>query len=144
METIEEGREFLRRKRHEGATCPCCQQHVQVYRRSINSGMVRVLIDIARAAGAWVDIRDLDVRGGDYGKLRYWGLLERRPNTDPEKKWSGFWRVTQFGLQFVHDQVRVQRHAHVYNGRVLSFSGDEVSIRRCLGRRFDYEELMSR
>jgi hypothetical protein len=147
VQTIKEGREFLRRKRHEGATCPCCEQHVQVYRRSINAGMAFALILLSRKPSSdsgWIDIRAVDgLRGGDYAKLRHWGLLEQRPNTDPKKKWSGLWRLTQLGRQFVHDQARVQRYAHVYNGRVLTFSGEDVSIRRCLGRKFDYEELVS-
>lgn len=143
MDSIAEAREFLRKNRHDGVKCPCCEQHVQVYRRTLNAGMARALIMIARGGGGWIDIRVLDLRGGDYAKLRFWGLVEQRPSDDPKKKWSGLWRVTQLGLQFVHDQSRIQRFAHVYDNRVLCFSGEEVSIRQCLGRRFDYEALMS-
>jgi len=141
VETLEEAREFLRQKRHDGATCPCCKQHVQVYRRTINAGMAVALILISRTPpmdNDWVDIRTVKgLRGGDYAKLRYWRLLEQNEES------PGLWRLTQRGLQFVNDRERVTRYAHVYNGRLLKVSGEAISIRQALGNKFDYQKLMA-
>jgi hypothetical protein len=141
VKTIEEAREFLREKRHEGATCPCCKQHVKVYLRTINAGMAVALILISRTPtmdNDWVDIRQVvGLRGGDYAKLRYWRLLEQNDN------YTGVWRLTQRGLQFLNDRLRVCKTAHVYNGEVLKMSGEDVSIRQALGNKFDYAKLMA-
>jgi hypothetical protein len=143
----ESAKEFLRANYEKGCRCPACDQHVKLYKRGLNAGMARALILISRGpkidANGWVDIKSIDVRGGDYAKLRYWELIEQRPNEDQKKKDSGIWRVTQKGLKFISDQIRVPSHAHVYNDRVRGWSDNDVNIRQVLGKAFDYSQLMS-
>lgn len=76
--TIEYAREWLRERLHDGATCPACTQHVQLYKRKLNSGMAKALIQIYRHAGQeWTRVQDMPnaPKGGDYAKLRFWDLL---------------------------------------------------------------------
>lgn len=129
----------------DAVNCPCCRRKISGYKRALSSAMARALILLSRAqqfsGDGWVDIKRLDVRGGDYGRLVYWQLIERR--VDKGKKNSGVWRLTPAGIQFVSDHTRVRKYAHVLRGRVLSFSGPEVGIRQCLGAKFDYQRLMT-
>jgi hypothetical protein len=142
--TLKQIKDFLHAHIDEGCKCPACGQEVKKYRRALNAQMAWFLIALFRAPkrDGWVDIRTLDVRGGDYAKTLYWGLVELRGNIDPTRRTSGLWRLTQKGLLFVHDQVRVPRHALVYNGRCLGFSNQDIGIRQALGQKFDYQRLM--
>lgn len=137
--TVKEAKQFLKDHLETGVNCPCCGQHVKLYPRALNSGLARALILMHRAPTTpegWVDIKNVDVRGGDYAKLRYWELIEQRSSG------SGVWRVTLKGVKFVSDQGRVPKTVFVYNGRVRAFSDDTINIRQALGKAFSYEELM--
>ena len=46
--TLEQAKEWLRVRFNEGAECPCCLQHVKLYRRPITSSMAYVLILLHR------------------------------------------------------------------------------------------------
>jgi len=143
--TLKQIKDFLRAHIDEGCKCPGCGQEVKKYRRVLGVQMARFLIALYRAPklpDGWIDIRTLDVRGGDYAKTLYWGLVELRGNVDPKKRKSGFWRLTPKGLLFIHDQVRVPKYALVYNHRCLGFSNQDTGIRQALGQKFSYEKLM--
>lgn len=135
----EDIKQFLLDNYEKGCECPACGQNVRLYKRPLNAAMARALILISKAPKAndagWVDIKSVDVRGGDYAKLRYWELLEAGE--------PGLWRVTQKGLKFISDQIRVPSHAHVYNDRVRGWSDEDVNIRQALGEAHDYTQLMS-
>lgn len=152
-------REVLLNLLDEGVTCPTCDQHAQRYYRRINSGMARwlmVLVSMSpRYQPEWVQTRDVIRRAASlrtFGSsqasgeapslLPFWGLIECRPNDDPEKRHSGVWRPTTKGYDFVEGKVGVPRVAVVYNNRLERLEGDEVHIRQALGKRFNYEELM--
>lgn len=155
---------YLKDRAKQGASCPCCDQWVQLYEREIHGSMARVLIILhrhfLRENPMWIHVpsflEDLSVqlgaavRGGDWAKLRYWGLIEEKPKeTKPAKrkdgsKRVGFYRVTEKGHAFAKGEIKVPRAALVYNERHLGFSADrEVSIVDCLGKEFNYDELMS-
>lgn len=147
-------------RQDRGTSCPCCGATVKVYRRSIHGQMAAWLVDLCRAsptgyeAGAsdrpllslnhprlrWVDIRRLPARGGDYAKLRFWRLVEHQdPGSDSGR--SGLWRPTELGWRFARGQTTVPKFARVYRGQCLGFSGGRVSVRDCLGTRFNFYEL---
>jgi len=138
MESIKEGRAFLNKERHNGAICPCCGQFVKVYKRPVTPKMAKNLITLYRVGRTnWVDIKSIDVRGGDYAKLRHWGLTEQ------SSRGSGLWRLTLRGMKFVLEQICIPRRAHIYNNQVLAFSGREVSIRECLKNVYNYGKLIA-
>lgn len=130
---------------HEGVTCPCCDQFVKQYKRSLNSTMARWLIWLVRTSkktpGEWVNIKRSPVRGGDYAKLLHWGMVSQAPDEEGGKR-SGMWRPTARGIDFAHSAVRVPSHVFLLTGQVEGWSTTSIDIRGALGSRFDYLELM--
>lgn len=151
---LSEARAYVLAGREEGVKCPCCSQFAKVYKRKLNSGMAVALVrfyQLARrdeAGGGRLTparfhhISELDVRGGDYGKLAYWRLLEPDGEDQDDGNNSGRWRITAAGRMFVEEKVTVPSYVYVYDGKPLSFPPEQTTIRRALGRRFDYDELM--
>jgi len=142
-----------------GISCPCCGQLCKVYRRKLNSAMARFLIWLARytmdrgydpkVGGPWVEMDKFPriqrrPGGGDFAKLRYWGLIEEMDNNDSAKRSSGIWRITPDGMMFVRGHGRVKEAALIYNNACIGFSVEEVTIRGALGTKFNYESLWKR
>lgn len=143
--TLEQARAVLREEvKKGGATCPCCQQHVQIYKRSITSSMAAGLVQVLRYHGHERPFDPLQVqrsRGlpyhhfSDFTKLRYWGLITTADD---------MWRVTAAGIDFVLGHGRVQKYAVVYNGDCQRLTGDRLGIRDALKKKFDLDELLGR
>ena len=136
---------WLRKQLDVGTECPACHQHVQLYRRKINSGMARSLIAMYRVNGTdWVHVPTMiGARSREEGKLAYWGLVEEEKAKRPDNGRAGYWRVTPRGEEFIKRQMNVPKYALVYNGRVQGFDTTTmVSIKDALGTKFDYAELM--
>ena len=143
-----------------GAICPCCGRFAMVYHRTIHRTMAVVLILMARRQPrgeffhvsrylAGLDLapsfQAVATHGGDYAKLRNWGLIESQPGERADGSTrTGFWRVTDQGFAFVHDQLRVPKHAIEFDNRLIGLddAAGLVGIRDCLGDRFNYAELM--
>lgn len=155
---LAEARAWLQTHLDNGVDCPCCDQHAQRYYRRVNSGMARWLIALTHlsppGSRCWTSTRNVIVYaakhpsfGSSIGSgeapslLPFWGLIEARPNDDPDKKHSGFWRPTELGYRFVMGEHRIKRIAVVYNNQLERLEGDEVTIRECLGRKFSLEDL---
>ena len=139
-------REALRAKLDKGTICPTCDQHARRYKRKLNSDMARALCLIVtqweNQDSEWVDVRDIDVRGGDYAKLRHWGLIRQRINDDETKRTSGMWTPTDLGQEFARNVVEMPTYVFIYNNEVDGFSEERSSIRDALGAGFNYSELM--
>lgn len=140
-------RKALVDKVDNGATCPCCGTWLYQYRRGLNSGMARSLIEMYRA-GSTNFIQVADTIGNDRreeAKLRFWGLVEnsgdRRDDGAPK---AGYWRVTALGEQFVLGAVKLPKYAVVVGNQLQTLEGPDISIQEALGNRFDYDELMGR
>lgn len=131
-----------------GATCPTCQQHAQVYRWNLYSTAASALILMYRLGGTteFVHTNDLKALGhrgqGDTSRLRLWNLVEREIDRRPDGGRSGFWRVTHEGAAFVQGTFKIQKYAWVYAGRLLGLDGELIDIHEALGRRFNYDEMM--
>ena len=153
---LNSAREALMDQLHEGVVCPCCDQYAKVYRRKLNSGMVRALIWLVRQSGQsttpgsafpWTDVPATAPtwvqRSRELPKLAYWEMIEQRWNdADPTKRCSGIWRPTRAGERFARSEVPVSSHVYVYNGSVVGRSDRNTWVREALGVRFDYGELM--
>jgi hypothetical protein len=140
-----EAREYVRMNRDEGVECPCCGQLAKVYRRTINAGMARTLIEAYRAdlARGFIHTPSLPCDSHEASQLSWWGLLEEELVRRPDGGRAGYWRVTDRGVAFVRGAAQVPKYALIYDGDVLGTAGDLVGIRYCLGKRFDYGELMA-
>jgi len=135
--------------------CPCCGKSVSPHRkRALNDKMAEFLVLLVRrfraTKGQWVHTDTIDSRGGDYAKLRHWGLIENKPNDDPSKSSSGFWRPTQKGIDFVDRKISVPSHIHLAakshaplmpEGLVLGFTDSRVYIDDVPN--FDYLEVLN-
>jgi len=84
---------------------------------------------------------------GDYSKLVCWGLIEesvdRKDDGNPD---NGFYRITDAGVAFVENKIRVKRYVYLYNNVPLepeNLDEETVSIQECLGSEFNYNELMN-
>jgi len=159
--TIAVAQKMLQEKALKGAICPCCRQMVKMYEREITSTMAYTLIILHKHFSDFKDWTHLPsflsqmsvlgsaVRGGDFAKLRYWGLLEEKPIeklTDKRKDGSkrvGFYRMTEKGHQFAKGEVKIPKVALVYNGKHFGFAPGEVTIQECLGKEFNYDDLMA-
>lgn len=151
--SLGEARAKLRMLVDEGHTCPCCTQFAKVYKRTIHSSMAQALIRIYRTGhitrdsyNEWVVVADVLTHRqvADVAKLAYWELIQPEPEAQRRdgSKRVGRWRVTSRGLYFVTGQASVPKYARVYDGRVLGWTGEGVTIVDCLGKKFDYRELM--
>ncbi len=141
--TLSEARDHLHDNLEDGVHCPCCGQFAKRYKRNINSQMAQWLIWLVKNSkdDTWVDVKESDLRGGDYAKLKHWNLVERRINEDPEKRTSGLWRPTPKGVSFAKGNISLPQYVFLYNNEVLGHTGTLIGIRAALGTKFDYDKL---
>jgi hypothetical protein len=142
----------------EGVDCPCCGGLLKQYHRHMGSTISRWLVAFyrvrKRTGAEWIHTSEpsklmggkaASSRSGDYAKARFWKLIEPKPkdeDDDPDKKSSGFWRLTERGEAFVENKLQVQKTAIVFNNEVTGFEGDPIGIIDALGTKFSYPELM--
>jgi len=97
-------------------------------------------------AGQRLPPRVLAAIRGDWGKLKYWGLLEEKPTVrDDGSKHAGYYRITPTGVDFVKNRIVVPKYAYFYSG-VLKKEiqvNESVDIQTALSDSFKYDELMS-
>lgn len=143
MQTLEEAKQFLRNNWEKGVECPCCTQHVRLWKHSINSAIARTLIAMYRKNGTdWVHImKDIHLTTM-YGIAEFWELIVPKTENDEDKKSSGYWKLTERGRQFVTAQIIIPRYKWVFENKVRRTSTDYVGIGDCLGKKFNYRELM--
>lgn len=129
-----------------GGTCPCCEQHVKVYKRTINWAMARSIAIMWREARLeWINVPEVvGARSREEGKLAYWGLVQESSLKRDDGGRRGWWRVTHRGEWFVKGILKVPKYALIYNGQCLGLDGPEVSINDCVRERFNLAELLAR
>ena len=160
--TLEDAKKWLRVRFGKGASCPCCNQFVRCYKRSLSKSMAYVLLLMEShfrgdVSEEWLHVpsyisemvadnpqRAAVIRGGDWAKLKLWGLIEEKP--DVRKDGSprvGYWKLTALGRQFARKQVKVPSHIFIYNGEPLQRTVETmITIEDALGTEFRYDELM--
>lgn len=153
METtdlIELRREFINHIKEKGKNCPVCDRYAKIYRRKLNSTMVRGLMWLYRAGGGdqrlyanFAKMPPFLLKSNQLASNRWWGLVERKPNDDPKVKHSGMWRLTIKGRNFVLGYCAVQSHIWHYNSQALGLDGDYITIQTALGKHFNYSEMMA-
>lgn len=154
--TVAEAQSWLRDRVNDGERCPVCTQWAQTYRRTINAGMARSLVEMWRVGGLTpVHVpTQIGARSREEGKLAYWELAEPcgnavTPDTAPDVaehfagRDRGWWRVTAKGRDFALGTTTVPQYAVVFDGRVLGHDGKPITIRDALGTRFDLDALLA-
>lgn len=129
--------------------CPCCHQLVKLYRRKLHTEMALFLIKLVKAyqkSPRWYSTRELlpatakSATDGAY--LTRWGLVEKLPSMNSSGGKAGMYRPTSKGIEFALGQDFVPSHVHILCGKVVGFSETVTNIQQCLGRKFNYSELM--
>lgn len=149
FETLEEAKEWLRIHWYDGVPCPCCKQMVKLYPRKIYSTMARNLINLYKLDFKYQNRYFFHIsefcpkHPGDFAKLVYWGLVEEEVNEKDSKRTSGMWAITESGRDFVRGEISVIEYKLVFNKEVRGTKGQYVRIKHCLGKDFNYEELMN-
>jgi len=160
--TLVAAKKWLRARFGKGAACPCCNQFVKLYKRRMSKSMAYVLLLMESyfrgdIVDEWLHVpsyisemvadhpqRAAVIRGGDWAKLKLWGLIEEKQ--DVRKDGSprvGYWKLTPLGRQFARRQVKVPGHVYIYNGEPLQRVVEEqITIDDALGTEFNYDEIM--
>lgn len=149
-------RMFLKNHRIDmgGTTCPCCDKHVQEYKRRVSAGMARALMWMRAYAiytlkdpYAWIDVQgdapSWLLRTKSFSLMKWWSLIEPHPNKDMEKSGSGIWRITGQGLAYANREATVREWVHLYNDGLVGRSGSPVDIVDALGKKYNHADLMS-
>jgi hypothetical protein len=148
-------RQRVLRHLDDGVVCPCCGRLAKRYHRKLYSTQVACLLVMARLSGGsttkYVHKEDLmkaqpELAGafgtGDFAKLQYWKMIEEKPkDDDADKRTSGYWKITQIGLDFAMNRSKAHGYAVVYDGVFERLTGDMVTVHDCLGKKFSYAEL---
>lgn len=130
----------------DGEKCPCCTQFTRVYRRQIHAGMAHLLIRLYHLTtpGEFIYLPDVPQKSRDGTGLHYWDLIAEETALREDGGRSGWWVVSPLGREFVERRITVPRYARIFDGRRLGYIYDEyVGIVDCLGKKFDYTELMN-
>jgi hypothetical protein len=124
-------------------TCPCCDQLVKLYMRSISGGMAKDLVKLYSYADKYMHITTFsNTHGGDFAKLAYWDLVSTYKSDNPKSKSSGMWRVTDKGILFLERKLSIPKYVFLYNKKVHGFSDDLIGIDDTFKESFSYAELM--
>lgn len=128
----------------EQTTCPCCNQTVKLWPRSINASMVRSLEHLYTAGREGLASLTLAKLGdrGQVSKMMMWSLVVQTKVTHREGEFAG-WRITTKGQLFLEGRHSVPKYALVYNDTVFGFSMDVVRIEDVAYEGFNKPELFA-
>ncbi len=143
----------------DGEDCPTCGRYAKVYRRRLHSNVARQLILLYRLQfndwkqngseghpfSCWVHTTAIREGSGysDFTLAKHWGLLQAKPNLDDAtKKESGYWMLTDLGIRYVTDQVKIPKYVFLFDDRAQGSSDELAGIRDALGKSFNYSEIM--
>lgn len=150
-----------------GSTCACCGRIARAYRRKFSGLMAASIIWLVRRAEwqkavcnpvapdpggeeqrrrarGWVrwakDCPDTVHRMHEISRLVAFGLAEEC--TDPG--WSGWYRPTAKGAQFVADpHDTIPSAVWTWDNRAIALDGDPITLREALGVEFVLEDLFA-
>jgi len=135
--TLKEARGHLNTRKMTGKAtrCPCCDQTVKIYKRTITKSMLHNLMQFCIAYPHEVHVKKLWVgaNAGDAAKLRHWGLIKQVS--------TGNYVATHEGTEFVLGNHFVPTHVFLFNTVKIGESGVKMSIRDIVDG-FDYNKLM--
>lgn len=145
---------FERLGERDPIICPCCDQNVFMYKRSISKPMAQALVlfytyDL-KHPGQYMHFPSESLKangklgqGGDWAKLVWWDLIERDDGLrDDDSDRTGKARITTAGREFVAGTLRVPKYTLSYNKKLCSFVfGQMIDIHDAMKEPFDYRTL---
>ena len=160
--TIEEARReiFAEETFRKGSICPLCSRKVQLKKLSISRSQIGCLMMLYRLHlnnNDWEryfhmsdDINVPVFVGGNWAKLRYWGLIEEKAKQRGDGKdtlRSGFWRLTDKGKAFLKNLTVVPKYITLYNAEFRGFKdeNDTISVKDVFDKKkdFSYSEVVN-
>lgn len=139
-----------------GCKCPVCDRHVQIRKYTINEAQCLLMMHLDRLHREEFNYKKyfhvekhigvpLKV-GGDWAKLRHWGLVEECLKAEADNKpRSGYWRLTEVGKLFVQNRISVPKYITLYNAEFRGYKDklDTISIVDVFDKRktFDFQEV---
>jgi len=131
-----------------GQPCPHCSRNIDIYQRNLTRNHAQCLVNMyKKGQNIWQHYKDFCPDGfADYGKLKYWGLIESKENTDhPEMLDSGMWKLTYSGIEFLFGRYNIPKYLFTYNDNVVEVKdGQRVSFSKLYGERLDFRETSTR
>lgn len=155
--TLAQAQEVLKEHAVDGAICPACRQLVKMAPKALSPNLGYTLLVLYRhfvKESTWLHVADYlgemvkmgsAVKGSDYTKLCWWGLLEEMPEDlrKKEKKKPGFYRMTEKGLAFAKGERKLPQEVFLYNDQVRGYSPQDTTIQEVLGSTYNYEDLLA-
>jgi len=153
FKTLGEVKQVLRETLLQGVHCPCCTQFAKVYKRKLNKALSVCLLRAYSLYGRKkFHVKDLlmsdkifaaNMNGGNFSTGAYWGIMKMIPNTDEDKRTSGYWILTDLGEQFLLKKLKLPKHIWMFNAALVKQSDELVSIDEALTLKFSYKETMA-
>jgi len=142
--TLGEARAYIAEHKDDGVTCPACDQFAKTYWRRISSTLARALITLHRHGGATQFIHTSVLPGDTHemSQASWWGLVVDEGGTRADGGRRGHWKLTALGEAFVNRETTIPTFAVIYNGECTQLTGPPTGISSCLGKSFNYTELM--
>lgn len=140
---------YLKVLQGDGGHCPCCKRFGKYNAFTITQKNAQALVWIYKNGGVddWANTAKNAPRefmqAKTFTNMRYWGLIEPHPNDNKEKKGSGYWRITQKGINYMNGQMRLPKKAFVYNRKLVGFGEQQIYFSECFKERFNFEEVMN-
>jgi hypothetical protein len=153
--TLAQAQDILETNLPKGMKCPCCNQFAKRYKYKFSENICRYLMILYKIYRQTPDkfthvteILKHDafvLMSRDFLRPAFYKLIEEQAVNDPDKKKrSGYWRLTEKGVEFCERKIAIPKYVLIYNNEVLGFEGDSVYITDFEGEYFNYAELMSR
>jgi hypothetical protein len=157
--TLQEATNHLEENLADGVFCPCCKRFNKEYERKFNSAMAICLLEFYKTSILNSSLRDFthiadlflnnklfaeNMNGGNFATIAYWELIEEMPkdHKNTTSRTSGYWRITQKGIDFVNSKIQIPKYIYTHNATLLRVSDTVTDIQQSLGNKFNYVEMM--
>ncbi len=77
----------------------------------------------------------------NFNQLKLWGLVETESG-GAQKRSSGLWEPTGFGIMFAKGEIRVMEYVVTKQNEIIRFDPPMITVRQALGKKFNYRVLM--
>lgn len=137
-------------------------KYYQVYKRKISSSMIKAMFYLYKwhkinGFDKWCKLSDyitqfkepVVVCSGDNPKLRHWGLIEMKSEIDGDVRddgsdRTGYYRLTQFGNDFLHGKIAVSEYIFVCNKEVIGNSKTLTTVQNCIKNKFNFRDILNK
>lgn len=127
--------------------CPECGQNIKAYFRKLKFRQIRELMALWKAVilnpmTPWHHWATFKVRNdGEFAKMAKFSLVHMETNPDGSDH-RGYWNITDLGRRFLMKQLHLPKNAIDLHGKVICYTGPEITVEDAWEAEFDYDEMM--